>query len=98
MKAPGVQTGRDTLSIPAPLGLRHHDAQPVTLEDAAHMVRVLTEGNTARSKALRSLEAQGRQCDPVEYAALSREARLDALRVRVWSALEALAREAAVLL
>ena len=60
MKAPGVQTGRDTLSIPAPLGLRHHDGQPVTLEDAAHMVRVLTEGNTARSKALRSLEAHGR--------------------------------------
>ena len=100
MKAPAVaSSGRgDTLSIPAPLGFRHHDGTPITYEDAAHIVRVLTERNTARSKVLRSLEAQGRQCDPHEYAALSREARLDALRVRVWSGLEVLAREAAVLL
>lgn len=97
---PAVEgSGRgDTLSISAPLGLRHFDGQPVTFECAAHMVRTLAQRITERSKALRVLEAQGKQCDPHEHAALSREARLDALHVRAWSALEVLAREAAVLL
>ena len=85
----------DPLSIPAPLGLRHQDGQPVTLEGAARMARELARRITVRSGSLRALEAQGKQCDPQEHAALCREARLDALRVRVWSALEVLAREAA---
>ena len=88
----------NALSIPAPLGLRHFDGQPVTLEDAARMVGELARRITERSGSLRALEAQGKQCDPYEHAALCREARLDALRIRAWSALELLAREAAVLL
>ena len=97
MKAPGEQTGRDILSIPAPLGLRHYDGQPVTGEDAAQMVQTLSAQVNARSMALRALEAQGRAADPFEYATLTQEARLDALRLRAWSALEVLAREAASL-
>ena len=92
MKAPGEQTGHgNALSIPAPLGLRHCDGQPVTGEDAARKVAELADRNAARSKALRSLEAQGRRCDPFEDAALTQEAQLDAFRVRVWTGLESLA-------
>lgn len=99
MTPAGSGSGRgDTLSIAAPLGLRHFDGQPVTPECVGRMVQTLTQRITERSKALKALEAEGKQCDPHEHAALSREARLDALRVRVWSALEVLAKESAVLL
>ncbi|WP_293914506.1 hypothetical protein [Deinococcus sp.] len=90
MKAPGVQTGRGTLSLAFPLGFLHLDGQPVTLENAAKEVRTLTARITERTKALRTLEAQGRACDPLLYAELTREAQMDAHRVRAWSALEAL--------
>jgi len=97
MKTPGEQTGRDTLSIPAPLGLRYQGGQPVTREDAARMMEELAQRITQRSGSLRMLEAQGRQCDPNEHATLCRESRLDAFRVRVWSGLDGLAREAVTL-
>jgi len=95
MTPAGTGSGRgDTLSIPAPLGLRHADGQPVTKEDATRQVSELAGQITRRSAALRSLEAQGKALDPFQHAALCREARLDAFRVRVWTGLEGLAREA----
>ena len=99
MKAPGSQTGHegDAQSIPAHVGLCHADGQPVMLEDAAQRARALTERITARSQAMRSLEALGRQCDPFKHARLSQEARLDAFRVRVWTGLASLASEGASL-
>ncbi|WP_420597021.1 hypothetical protein [Deinococcus sp.] len=94
MKAPGVQTGRDTLSIPAPLGFRHYDGTPITLEDCVTWVARLSKENTERAQIMKDMAAQGRACNAHEYAELVKEARHGTLAIRVWSALEVLARDA----
>lgn len=77
-----------------PLGFLHPDSTPVTHAHCLRWATHLTTENTNRAKALRAIEQQGAAADAFEYAELVRAAKLGVLRLRVWSALEVLAREA----
>lgn len=77
----------------APLGLRHHDGRPVTLEDCVTRYREVCADNFARSARLREIERS--ECpDRFEYQELCEAARLGNLLARAWGSLEALARRA----
>ena len=89
----GAGRGADPLSIPSPLGLRHWDGQPVTLDDCQAEYRKACQENITRAAELRALERQEAP-DVRAYKALIRAAQIGNARARVWGSLELLAQEA----
>ena len=89
-----IGAGREAgpLSVPAPLGFRHPDGQPLTPEDCRAAYRAVCEENRLRAAAMKRLEGTTDPAQAREYAALCLEARIGNARAQVWGGLDGLAR------
>ncbi|WP_407543721.1 hypothetical protein Q0M94_28050 (plasmid) [Deinococcus radiomollis] len=87
----GAARASAAASVHSPLGLRHHDGRPVTLEDCITRYREVCADNIARSARLQEIERS--ECpDRFEHQELCEAALIGNLMARAWGSLEALAR------
>ena len=75
-----------------PLGFRHWNGQPITLEDCRAAYRAVCAENRVRAAAMKALEATKDSDEAREYKALSLEALMGNARAQVWGGLDGLAR------